>query len=216
MRGDTSPLRRCRAVLFDLDGTLLDSLDAHYRVYRRVCARMGVAFDEELYRRHYSPNWYLFYERLGLPRDRWAEADRLWLEHYAQETVSPRPGADRALRALRAAGRAVGLVTSGDRSRVERDLIRAGWQGVFDVVVCGGDTAERKPHPAPLRRALARLGVAAEAAAYVGDTLEDVLMGRQAGTVTVAVAGGFAAAEALAASGADVVLPDLDALAALL
>jgi phosphoglycolate phosphatase-like HAD superfamily hydrolase len=99
---------------------------------------------------------------------------------------------------------------------VERDLARAGWEGAFDVVVCGGDITERKPHPAPLLWAVEHLGVPAAAAAYVGDTLDDVLMGRRAGTVTVAVAGGFAPADALAAAGADLVLPDLDSLCGLL
>ena len=136
-----------RAVCFDLDGTLLDSLVSHYRVYRKVFAELGLALEEGAYADRYSPNWYIFYERMGLARDRWDEADQLWLRHYENEAPHARPGADDVLAAIQASGRRLGLVTSGDRSRVERDIRRAGWEETFDVVVCGGDVEERKPLP---------------------------------------------------------------------
>ncbi len=192
-------MTRLRAVLFDLDGTLLDSLSSQYAVFTRVFEHLGMRFDETAYRAHYSPNWYILYERMGLPRERWADADRLWLEHYAREAPRAMGGADEAIAAARDGGRAVGLVTSGDRSRVERDLQRVGWERTFDIVVCGGDVAEGKPKPAPLLYALARLGGTAAETAYVGDTTEDVEMGKAAGTLTVAVASGFSTREALAA-----------------
>ena len=186
-----------RAVLFDLDGTLLDSLAVQYTVFARVFEALGMIFDEAVYRAHYSPNWYLLYERMGVPKDRWPEADRLWLENYALESPQAMPGAQEVISAAREGGRHVGLVTSGDRSRVERDLARAGWERTFDVVICGGDVVERKPDPGPLRHALDRLGAAADEAAYVGDTIDDVEMGKAAGTLTIGVATGFSSWDAL-------------------
>lgn len=212
----TSALRHTRAVLFDLDGTLLDSFRSHFHVYERVFRELRMAFDEDAYVRYYSPNWYLFYERMGLPKIRWPEADRLWLQFYAQEAPAARGGAGGVLAAVKDSGRALGLVTSGDRSRVIRDLDRMGWGGVFDAVVCGGDTPHLKPHPGPLLRALERLAVRPEGAAYVGDTIEDVRMGKAAGTATAAVAGGFSPRDVLAAEHPDVLLETLDGLLALL
>jgi HAD superfamily hydrolase (TIGR01509 family) len=205
-----------RAVCFDLDGTLLDSLAAHHAVYRRVFADLGLALPDDAYAARYSPNWYLFYERMGLPRERWAEADALWLRYYAEEAPVPRAGAPEALRSVRARGLRLGLVTSGDRSRVERDLARAGWTATFDAVVCGGDVDERKPLPGPLRHALALLEVPPREALYVGDTVEDVAMGRAAGARTAAVLGGFGDRAALAAASPDHLLGSLEELAALL
>lgn len=211
-----SSLQRMRALLFDLDGTLLDSLRAQFHVYERVFAALGIPLDEDEYQRNYSPNWYVFYERMGVPKNRWPEADQLWLKNYAQEAPGPRPGAAQILAAVKASNRALGLVTSGERSRVERDLKRMGWQALFDVVVCGGDTLQRKPHPAPLLYALDRVQVRAGEALYVGDTVEDVQMGREAGTSTAAVAGGFASLSTLRRERADFVFETLSDLTVLL
>lgn len=211
-----SPLAQIRAVLFDLDGTLLDSFQSHFRVYQHLFADLRIPFDEGVFARSYSPNWYVTYERIGLPKDRWPEADRLWLHYYERETPSPRDGAAQLLAMVKTSGRALGLVTSGERSRVERDLDRVGWQTYFQTVVCGGDTPYRKPHPAPLRRGLDHLQIRPVEAAYVGDTVEDVRMGQRVGTTTVAVAGGFAPKEILVEARPDLLLASLPELTTLL
>jgi len=204
-----SGFHRTRAVLFDLDGTLLDSFQSHYRVYQHVFADLRIGFDEGTFMQYYSPNWYRLYERIGLSRDRWPDADQLWLHYYEQETPGPREGAARVLAAVRASRRALGLVTSGERARVERDLERLGWQRLFDAVVCGGDAPRRKPHPDPLRLALAHLHSQPIAAVYVGDTIEDVQMGKAAGTATVALNGGFSSSETLRREQPDFLLDSL-------
>lgn len=205
----TDVLKSIRAVLFDLDGTLVDSFHSHYRVYTRVFADLGVPFDEDAYARHYSPNWYRFYERLGLPQAQWEAADQAWLRYYTDEAPDRCAGADEALAAVRASGRRLGLVTSGDRARVDHDLRRLGWAGMFEVTVCGGEVPQRKPHPEALLYALDRLALSPQQAAYVGDTVEDIEMGRGAGAVTIAVLGGFAPSEALEQASPDVMLTSL-------
>src|SRR2546428_6818574 len=159
-----SGFHRTRAVLFDLDGTLLDSFQSHYRVYQHVFDDLRIGFDEGTFMQYYSPNWYRLYERIGLSRDRWPDADQLWLHYYEQETPGPRDGAAQALAAVKASRRALGLVTSGESTRVERDLARLGWQLAFGAVGVGGEAPRIEPEPGPLRVGLTRLPVRPTAA----------------------------------------------------
>jgi HAD superfamily hydrolase (TIGR01549 family) len=198
-----------RAVLFDWDGTLVDSAEASFRCYERLFAGYGIAFDRARFQSTYSPNWHLTYEALGLPRERWTEADARWLGHYSAEETRLLAGAREALARLRARGLALAVVTSGDRARVSAELERLGVGGLFDALTCADDTPRRKPHPDPLLLGLRRLGVCAEQAAYVGDSPEDVEMARAAGVYAIGIPGGFPNRAALLASRPDVVAPDL-------
>jgi len=216
VEGRTRSLYGVLTVLFDLDGTLVDSFHSHYRVYTRVFADLDVPFDEAAYAQHYSPNWYRMYERLRVPKERWDDADRAWLRYYAEEAPEKCAGADAALAAVQAAGGDLGLVTSGDRTRVDNDLRRLGWTGVFKVTVCGGEVPQRKPHPEALLHALDQLRIPPARAAYVGDTVEDVEMGRAAGTLTIAVHGGFSTPAVLAKAHPDITLVSLAELPKLL
>ena len=201
-----------RAVLFDWDGTLVDSAAKSYRCYVRVFAALGIAFDQDAFERTYSPDWYRTYEEVGLAREHWPEADARWLSCYATEPSRLLPGAREALERLAGAGLVQGLVSSGDGSRVRREIEDLGLAPFFGAVVCGGETASRKPHPEPLLLALERLGVAAGATAYVGDSPEDIAMAKAAGAVSVGVPGRFPNREALAASAPDVLALSLDSV----
>jgi HAD superfamily hydrolase (TIGR01549 family) len=197
------------AVLWDWDGTLVDSAEASYRCYVQLFGSYGIGFDRALFSRTYSPNWHRTYEAVGLARDHWPEADRKWLEHYCAEESRLVAGAREALARLAQAGIAQGIVTSGDRTRVSRELSSLEVEKYFHTVVYGGDTANRKPHPEALLLALERMAVAAGRAAYVGDSPEDVEMARAAGVRAVGVPGGFPNREALAASRPDLLAPDV-------
>ena len=199
-----------RALLFDWDGTLADSAAASFRCYSRLFEAFRIAFDHERFESTYSPNWYRTYAAVGLPEERWSEADALWLEHYAREECRLVPGAKEALTRGLEAGLVQGLVTSGSRERVARDLAATGLSGFFRTVVCGEDARRPKPHPDAMILALERLGVDRRHAAYVGDSPEDMEMARAAGVYAVGVPGGFPNREALKLARPDILAADLD------
>jgi len=199
-----------RAVLFDWDGTLVDSAEVSFRSYVRLFESYGIAFDRPRFAATYSPDWYRTYEAVGLARDFWREADARWIELYSCEEVRLLPGAQSALVRLRGAGLATGLVTSGSRTRIEREIASLDLGACFDRIVCCEDVRARKPDPEPLRLALEGLNVASSRAAYMGDSPEDVAMARAAGVFVVGLEGGFPNADALRASGPDVMARDLD------
>jgi HAD superfamily hydrolase (TIGR01509 family) len=204
------------AVLFDWDGTLVDSAEASYRCYVRLFDSYGIGFDRACFERTYSPNWQRTYEAVGLAPELWPEADRRWLEHYGREKTRLMAGARQALVRLDEAGIARGIVTSGDRSRVARELTELDVQRYFKTMVYGGDTENRKPHPEALLLALRRMAVTPERAAYIGDSPEDVEMARAAGVRAVGVPGGFPNREALAASKPDLLARDVMSAVSLL
>src|SRR5258705_8206247 len=169
----------------------------------------GIGFDREEYRRTYSPDWYHTFTCVGLPQERWADADERWLGYFAEETCELLDGVHDALQRLAERGVIAAIVTSGSRPRIERELVRHGVDHHFRGVVCGHDTERRKPHPDPLHLGLAHLGIAPQDAAYVGDSPEDVLMAKAAGVFAVAVPGAYPNREALLGAQPDAIAEDL-------
>ena len=192
-----------RAVLFDWDGTLADTAEASYRCYVRMFEELGVPFDRETYARTYSPNWYLTFRALGVPEERWSHADQRWLAHFANEAISLIDGARELLHELAGRGLATGLVTSGGRERVTRELEAHGLTSHIHECVFGCDVKEKKPHPEALQLCLERLQVSAAEAMFVGDSPEDIAMARAAGVFSVAVTGGYPNRDALLAANPD-------------
>ena len=211
------PLKKHRilGVLFDWDGTLLDSYHADSSAYLAMFEEMGIAWGLRDLARHYSPNWYDVYRAAGLHRSRWDDADRAWRKQYAMHRPGLLPGARQVLAAL---GKryALGLVTSGDRDRVLRQLREFRLLRVFSTRVCSGDTENKKPHPEPLLSALQKMRLAPEDCVYVGDTREDVHMARRAAVRTVGVVGPFPTAQRLKLSRPDILLGSLAELPAAL
>jgi phosphoglycolate phosphatase len=117
---------------------------------------------------------------------------------------------------LRRRGMAWGIVTNKAARFAEPLLAALGFATTASAVVCGDTTPHSKPHPAPLLEAARRAGVPAEDCIYVGDDRRDVDAGRAAGMATVVAAWGYlGTGEAVEAWGADAVIERPDQLTAL-
>jgi phosphoglycolate phosphatase len=200
-----------RGVLFDWDGTLLNSYAADSAAYLAMFREMGIPWGLEELARHYSPNWYRVYRAAKLPRSRWDDADRVWRLHYARHNPLLMMGVRPVLAQL-ARGHQLGLVTSGDRDRVARQLRAFRLTRLFTARVCSGDTSYKKPHPAPLRMALRQMCLEPSACVYVGDSPEDLEMARRAGVRAIAVLGPFPTEKRLRAARPELLLESISEL----
>lgn len=197
------------AVLFDLDGTLADTVELILRCFRHTFRvhRGSVPPDEA------------FRAGIGMPlRDQLRaftddpeEVERMAATYAAHQRtlhddlVTPYAGAVEVVRALREAAVPVGVVTSKRHGMAVRTLERCGFAGLYDVLVGADDAVQGKPHPEPVLLALDRLGVdgAAGRALMVGDSPFDLRAGRSAGTRTAGVLWGVFPRGALAAEEPD-------------
>jgi pyrophosphatase PpaX len=204
-----------RAVLFDWDGTLIDSYRADSQAYLAMFRQLGLQWGLKELRQHYSPDWYAVYRAAGIPSERWEEADRVWRTYYAKHPSKLISGTRRVLGQLIRRHK-LGLVTSGDRERVTRQLREFRLTRMFRTRVCGGDTKQKKPHPEPLLLALKQMNVEARACVYVGDTPEDLEMARAAGVAAIGVLGPFPTEARLRGARPEYLLKDLNELPRLL
>jgi HAD superfamily hydrolase (TIGR01509 family) len=201
-----------RGVLFDWDGTLLNSYAADTAAYLAMFRAMQIPWGLAELEAHYSPNWYSVYRAAHLPRAKWEAADKVWRLHYSRQSPQLLPGARRVL-SLLSRRHALGLVTSGDRDRVHRQLRAFRLWRRFSARVCSGDTRHKKPHPAPLLLALRRMDLRAHETVYVGDSPEDLEMARRAGArAAIAVLGPFPTEKRLRAAEPDLLLESIEEL----
>ena len=198
-------------VLFDWDGTLVDSYNADTSAYLAMFKEMGIAWGIEELEDNYSPNWYEVYRAAKLPRKRWEDADRAWRAHYAKHRPKLVAGARRVLARL-ANAHPLGLVTSGDRDRVTRQLREFHLSSLFAARVCSGDTQCKKPHPEPLRLAMRQMKLRPPACVYVGDAPQDVEMARRAGVRAIGVLGPFPTEKRLRAARPEFLIKSIEEL----
>ena len=178
------------AIVFDWDGTLIDTLPAIYEANRLVLAEHGLPFDPDRYRAAYVPDWRLMYQRLGVPDDKLDTIGRRWLELYRlAEPAGLLPGCAASLRRLADAGFVLGLVTAGDRDVVTEQIGRLGLDDLLTVRVFGNDEFSPKPHPDPLLHVLERLERRdrVTTARYVGDVPDDMRMARAVGAIGIGI-----------------------------
>jgi phosphoglycolate phosphatase len=191
-----------RAILFDWDGTIVDSMPAIEATMVELCRYVGIDFDEGVFRRNFSPNWRRLYRNLGIPPERDDELAGIWESSFRPDLVQPFPGVQGAIANLSDAGYSIGLVTGGNCASIEPQIHRMGLDSLIAVRVYAEDTEHGKPHPGPLQLALERAGVARDDACYVGDALDDMRMAASAGVRGVGITSMVADAEDLVAAGA--------------
>ncbi len=206
-----------KAVLFDFDGTIVDTTELIYESMRRAT---GEVLGRELGRETLMANvGQPLPRQMELLADGQPEKTEELLEvylHHNEELheglIREFPNVGTSLARLRDAGLRLAVVTSKRRFSVEMALNSFPDLGdVFDVFVTMEDSSEHKPLPAPLLKGLELLGdVPPERAAYVGDAPFDVAAAHAAGVTSVAVSWGAFTAEALRAAGPDHLFEDLD------
>ena len=210
---------RFRAVLFDLDGTLIDSTRLIIESYHHTM---------RVHRGHTLPDsdWI---KGLGTPLrvqfrrftddpdevQRMIATYREWNLAHHDEMVRGFPGAVQATRALKDGGVKLAIVTSKNRHGVQLGLDLCGFDGLFDTIVTSDDLEASKPDPAPVLAALAALGEPANSAIMVGDSPHDIAAGRDAGTSTAACLWGPFERAALASERPDYYLTSVQELAPL-
>jgi phosphoglycolate phosphatase len=209
---------RARGVLFDLDGTLIDSAPDLAGAANDLRADHGLPplpFTELRPMAGAGARGMVGTAFGAVPGDeRFDSLRSAFLAHYEQrllrETVVFAQMAP-VLAALAGAGLAWGIVTN-KVARFAQPVVQ-GLNLPTDVLVCGDTTPHAKPHPAPLFEGARRLGVAVKDCVYVGDDLRDIQAGRAAGMPVLAAAWGYLGqTESVADWGADAVLEDPAAL----
>jgi phosphoglycolate phosphatase len=190
--------QRLRAVLFDLDGTLVDTADEFVPAVQALRAEHDLApMDPDRIRASVS-NGARALVALGLGMDESAsgfETQRLRLLDLYQEVLGSvaalYPGLPELLQRLDTAGIAWGISTNKPRPFTAPLLEKLDIQPAPGSVVCPEDISERKPHPETLYRNCRDLGCSPFEAIYIGDHLRDIEAGRRAGMYTIAAAYGY-------------------------
>jgi len=200
---------RYPTVLFDLDGTLIDSGEIIISSFRHATQKVleREIPDEVLAAAVGGSN---IYEQMrAFDEERADELVRVYREHNAplHDDLVAFEGIERVLDRLRAEGRQLGIVTAKRRKTVDLAFAILPLERYFDTVVTSEQTKHHKPHPEPVLTALDRLGSEPEEAAFVGDSPFDMGAGKAAGVFTVGVSWGkIHSVERLRETGADTVV----------
>lgn len=188
-----------RAAIFDIDGTLLDSVDLHARAWVDAFAHFGVEADESDVRRQIGKGGDELMP-VFLPRER-VERDGETIEAYRSDLfkrsylpkVRPFPGVRPLFEHLRAEGLTIALASSGKRAEVERytEILQIG--DLVDVATSSDDAERSKPHPDIFQAALKKLAPGAgDTIHVVGDTPYDAEAAAKAGLPAIGLlCGGF-------------------------
>jgi HAD superfamily hydrolase (TIGR01509 family) len=193
------------ALIFDLDGTLVDTVYAHVFAWQRALAEEGMPIDGWRIHRRIGMSGGLFARAVAREVGRElsaAETEAIQLRHGAifRELLPERrllPGARELLADLRERGIVHGIATSGRRPEIDKSLEVLG-VGEETVVIARGDVRRAKPEPDLFLACQAALGVAPEDCYVVGDAVWDLLAARRARMLSVGLlSGGYGADELL-------------------
>jgi HAD superfamily hydrolase (TIGR01509 family) len=212
------------ALVFDLDGTLIDSIEVYYTMMKTVFERLcWPDVPRDVMRKAIKNDGFEWGFMLPPGSGRSdealiAEAREVIREvypHLFEDTVHMVPGADQLLRELHEHRVKLGLVTSTLARFIEFKLIplkKCGVRDLFHTVITLDDVENRKPSGDPLLECARRIGEDPGKCAYVGDTTGDMVAGKAAGMRTIGVLTGLHDYEALKAEGPDLIVQSVSEL----
>jgi HAD superfamily hydrolase (TIGR01549 family) len=194
---------KVKAVIFDLDGTLIDSIDIYFRIVEIALERLNlpVVSRSKILTAAESEN---FKWELVLPPEVLSNNENIIDEAWSViNEIAPQmfadhldmfQGADRVLRMISAIGLKVGMVTSTQKHYLATKMLplkNAGVDNFIEVIITSDDVHKRKPAPDPLIMCAQQLELEPTDCVYVGDTTTDMQSGKAAGMYTVGVLTGF-------------------------
>lgn len=212
------------ALMFDLDGTLIDSIPTYFRITAAMLEEVGLPQAPReavaaLIKDGLSGFHRLIPEEMA---DRKEELIKACFRAGKQisarlypDSVALIPGVQELFTRLSKAGIRIGIVTSSHEQNIERKLSplkKAGIDGLIDGIIVIEDTTEKKPSPEPVMVCARRLGVTEDRSVFVGDADIDILAGKRAGTFTVGVLTGVDDYETLAMNAPDMIVPGVQDL----
>jgi phosphoglycolate phosphatase len=216
------------AVIFDLDGTLIDSAPIYYALIDIIFNRLGIPPLPRSILLEAMKNgdfeWDLVLPDTMKPRKaQLIEKARSIINEIAPSMFNDRikliPGTADVLKQIVAQGLKLALVTSSLSEYMAvklAPLVQAGVADVFETVITADDVQQKKPHAEPLVLCSDKLGLAPGNCVYVGDTRVDIRAGKAAGMQTVGVLTGFDDYEALERETPDAIIESVSELKAML
>lgn len=208
-RGDGS-----RAIVFDLDGTLVDMRALYLRANQLATKDvLGVALSESEVYDLMATGLPLRAAMRSLDEDSADQLVDVFVGHYRRlrpNLVQAFPGMTELLTSLRSQGHSIAVVTSKLRDEARADLLDTAMHGLVDILVSFEDSTEHKPHPGPLIQALDSLG--ATRGVGIGDLPTDITAARAAGLSAIGVGWGYGSVDALLEAGAESVCHSADDL----
>lgn len=177
-----------KAILFDMDGVIIDSFDASYKIFnelRKKC-KLGIMSIEE-YRKSVWGGFFVDNVKKYLKVNDVAGIEihhKKLISKYKRD-VKLMPGAKKVLKSIKKKNIKIGLVTNTLRGQTLNALSRHNIKNCFDSIVTGSDVERVKPYPDPVLKLCENLNVAPEEAILVGDTKNDYKAGKAAGCMVV-------------------------------
>lgn len=221
---DPGTLLQLDGALFDLDGTLIDSVESYYRIVETALVRLGFPSVPRKVilqaARQDQFNWdRVLPEVPGESRKEtiqkaWHMIETLYPELFLAD-VTPFPETGPVLSQIHGAGIRMAIVTSTPDQSIKgklKILDQAGVTGLVEQVITAGDAARKKPFPDPLILCRERMGLSADRCVYVGDMGIDITAGRAAGMKTIGVLTGFESRVDLQQKGPDLILSSIAGL----
>ena len=179
--------------LFDLDGTIIDSIELILRSYRHTMAlhrcNEPMPPDDMWIQGLGTPLWAQFGQITEDKEEieRMVQTYRTYNLTHHDALVKPYDGVVDEIRRMKQTGGRLGVVTSKLRDGAMRGLRISGLDDVFDIVLGCDDVKNAKPHPEPVIKAVEELGVKRGETVFIGDSRHDMECGRGAGVQTAAV-----------------------------